>query len=77
MGFLASSCMTCYFSLSYYTGTTKITNLDNNIGSLALKLKEEDLKEICKTIPVGEVGGHRDYSNLSGYGYKFANTPRK
>lgn len=77
MGFLASSFMTCYFSLSYYTGTTKITNLDNNIGSLALKLKEEDLKEICKTIPVDEVGGHRDYSNLSGYGYKFANTPRK
>lgn len=77
MGFLASSFMTCYFSLSYYTGTTKITNLDKNIGSLALKLGEEDLQEICKTIPVDEVGGHRDYSNLSGYGYKFANTPRK
>lgn len=63
--------------ISYSTGTTKIKNLDNNIGSLALKLGEEDLKEIRDAVPIDEVGGHRDYSVLSNYGYKFANSPRK
>lgn len=77
MGFLASSCITCYVSLSCYTGTTKITNLNNNFGSLGLKLRKEDLKEICEAMPVDEVGGHRDFGNLSVYGYKFANTPGK
>lgn len=58
-------------------GTTKITNLNNNFGSLGLKLRKEDLKEICEAMPVDEVGGHRDFGNLSVYGYKFANTPGK
>ncbi|KAJ0046922.1 hypothetical protein Pint_05258 [Pistacia integerrima] len=40
-------------------GTTKIINLDDNIGSSALKLTEENLKEICDAVPIEEVGGHK------------------
>ncbi|KAL9364323.1 hypothetical protein Peur_042196 [Populus x canadensis] len=56
-------------------GTTKLKNLDNNIGSLAVKLTPEDLKEILDAVPVDEVGGEREYSVFSNYLYKFANTP--
>ncbi|BBG92383.1 hypothetical protein Prudu_000107 [Prunus dulcis] len=38
-------------------GTTKVKNLDINIGSLDVKLTEEDLKEICDAVPIDEVGG--------------------
>lgn len=55
-------------------GTTKLKNLDNNIGSLAVKLTPEDLKEILDAVPVDEVGGEREYSVFSNYIYKFANT---
>lgn len=65
------------FSLSYDTGTTKIKNLDDNIGSLALKLTEESSKEICDAVPVEEVGGHSNYAYLTKYEYKYANTPTK
>ncbi|KAI9193850.1 hypothetical protein LWI28_000660 [Acer negundo] len=58
-------------------GTTKVKNLDDNIGSLALKLTEDNLKEICDAVPVDEVGGSREFSMLSKYGYRIANTPRK
>ncbi|KAK0608821.1 hypothetical protein LWI29_036547 [Acer saccharum] len=58
-------------------GTTKVKNLENNIDSLAKKLTEDNLKEICDAVPIDEVAGHRNYSMLSNYDYKFANTPRK
>ncbi|CAI0559388.1 unnamed protein product [Linum tenue] len=38
-------------------GTTKVKNLDNNLGSLALKLTEEDVKEISDVVPIDEVSG--------------------
>ncbi|XVF42171.1 hypothetical protein PTKIN_Ptkin01aG0338300 [Pterospermum kingtungense] len=38
-------------------GTTKVKNLDSNIGSLKVKLTEEDLKEIYDGIPINEVAG--------------------
>lgn len=60
----------------YNTGTTKIKNLDGNIGSLALKLTQEDMKEISNAVPVDEVSGEREMALLSGYCYKLANTPR-
>lgn len=56
-------------------GTTKLKNLENNIGSLAMKLTEEDLKEICDAVPIEEVGGLREYDMFSNYVYKLANTP--
>lgn len=57
--------------------TTKIGNLEANIGSLAVKLKAEDLKEIAAAIPVDEVGGEREYGIFAKYVYKTANTPHR
>ncbi|KAJ0015302.1 hypothetical protein Pint_20510 [Pistacia integerrima] len=37
--------------------TTKISNLDNNIGSLRVKLTDEELEEISAAIPINEVAG--------------------
>ena len=59
------------------TGTTKVKNLASNIGSLAVELNEEDLKEICDAMPIGEVGGDPDYELLSKFSWKFADTPAK
>ncbi|KAI3459426.1 hypothetical protein Pfo_016089 [Paulownia fortunei] len=58
-------------------GTTKIKNLEENIGSLAVKLTAEDLKEIGGAIPIDEVGGEREYGIFSKYTYRLANTPEK
>ncbi|KAF8392311.1 hypothetical protein HHK36_022653 [Tetracentron sinense] len=58
-------------------GTTKIKNLDSNIGSLQVQLTEEDLKEISVAVPMDEVGGQRDYGIFSQYNWQFANTPMK
>ncbi|KAJ4828584.1 hypothetical protein Tsubulata_019589, partial [Turnera subulata] len=40
-------------------GTTKLNNLYNNIGSLAVKLTQEEVKEISDAVDVNEVSGHR------------------
>ncbi|KAB1209550.1 putative aldo-keto reductase 1 [Morella rubra] len=56
-------------------GTTKIKNLDDNIGSLMVKLTEEDLKEISNTVPIEEIAGGRSFQNMDHFLWKFANTP--
>ncbi|XVF06301.1 hypothetical protein REPUB_Repub06bG0035400 [Reevesia pubescens] len=58
-------------------GTTKIKNLDQNIGSLRLKLTAEDLKEISDAVPIEEVAGDKTYDNMRNVSWKFANTPPK
>ncbi|KAL5768255.1 hypothetical protein ACOSQ2_015038 [Xanthoceras sorbifolium] len=58
-------------------GTTKIKNLDNNIGSLKLKLTNEDLEEISAVVPIKEVAGERFGDNFIRYSWKFADTPPK
>ncbi|XP_040999711.1 perakine reductase-like [Juglans microcarpa x Juglans regia] len=58
-------------------GTTKVKNLDSNIGSLALKLTQEDLKEISEAVPANEVSGERDPAMLAKFEWKNANTPPK
>lgn len=59
------------------SGTTKIKNLDDNIGSLRLKPTEELLKEISDAVPVNEVAGGRSYESMEHITWKFANTPPK
>ncbi|CAK7340949.1 unnamed protein product [Dovyalis caffra] len=54
-------------------GTTKIKNLDDNIGSLQVKLTKDDLKEISDAVPMNEVAGVRSWQYH--YTWKFANTP--
>lgn len=58
-------------------GTTKIKNLDNNIGSLKVKLTGEALKEISDAVPIEEVAGGRSFINADHLQWKFANTPPK
>ncbi|GAU15530.1 hypothetical protein TSUD_45670 [Trifolium subterraneum] len=54
-----------------------LLNFENNIGSLTVKLTEEDLKEIFDAVPVEEIAGEREYDSLSQYLWKFATTPAK
>uniref|UniRef100_A0A2P2KCE5 Uncharacterized protein MANES_08G133200 n=2 Tax=Rhizophora mucronata TaxID=61149 RepID=A0A2P2KCE5_RHIMU len=58
-------------------GTTKIKNLDENIGSLMVKLTEDELKQVSDAVPINEVAGDRTYSSMSSVSWKFANTPPK
>lgn len=56
-------------------GTTKIKNLNDNIGSWTLKLTEEDLEDISRAVPINEVAGDRTYEGVMHATWKFANTP--
>ncbi|KAH7661429.1 Perakine reductase protein [Dioscorea alata] len=57
-------------------GTTKIKNLDSNIGALQVNLTEEDLKEISDLVSEEEVAGSRSFSESSEkFSWKYANTP--
>ncbi|CAL5397460.1 unnamed protein product [Camellia sinensis] len=45
--------------------TTKIKNLDENIGALRVKLTEDDLKEISNVVPILKIAGPRIYKNFT------------
>jgi hypothetical protein len=44
---------------------------------LAVKLSEDDLKEICDAVHIDEVVGERENAARSELTWKFANTPSK
>ncbi|KAJ0982448.1 hypothetical protein J5N97_010703 [Dioscorea zingiberensis] len=56
-------------------GTTKIKNLDGNIGALQVKLTEEDMKEISDLVSEVEVAGSRNFVTTDKFDWKYANTP--
>ncbi|KAH7661637.1 Perakine reductase protein [Dioscorea alata] len=57
-------------------GTTKIKNLDSNIGALQVKLTEDDMKEISNLVSEEEVAGARTfYGTAEKFIWKHANTP--
>ncbi|XP_039141005.1 probable aldo-keto reductase 1 isoform X1 [Dioscorea cayenensis subsp. rotundata] len=57
-------------------GTTKIKNLDSNIGALQVKLTEEDKKELSDSVSQEEVAGSISFSESSEkFSWKYANTP--
>ncbi|XP_020212380.1 probable aldo-keto reductase 1 [Cajanus cajan] len=58
-------------------GTTKIKNLDQNLGALAVKLSERDLREVSEAVPIDDVAGGIHYFGLEHFTWKFANTPQK
>nr|XP_010906466.1 perakine reductase [Elaeis guineensis] len=58
-------------------GTTKIKNLDDNIGSLKVELTKEELKEISTAFPANEVAGPRTAGVFMSYVWQLANTPTK
>ncbi|MBA0641102.1 hypothetical protein Goklo_025691 [Gossypium klotzschianum] len=51
-----------------------IIPIPDNVGSLALKLTQEDLKEIRDAVPIDDVSGTRE---VASYAWKFADTPIK
>ncbi|XP_039140444.1 perakine reductase-like [Dioscorea cayenensis subsp. rotundata] len=57
-------------------GTTKIKNLDSNIGALQVMLTEEDLKKISDLISEEEVAGSIYIPEIDEkFSWKYANTP--
>ncbi|CAL5339740.1 unnamed protein product [Camellia sinensis] len=48
-----------------FLGTTKIKNLDENIGALRVKLTEDDLKEISNAVPILKIAGPRIYKSFT------------
>ncbi|RHN49398.1 putative aldo-keto reductase 1 [Medicago truncatula] len=60
-------------------GTTKIKNLDQNLGALAVKLSEEDMREISTVFSIDDIAGGRHYDGLdqSSWTWQSANTPPK
>lgn len=62
-----------FFSL--HSGTTKLKNLDSNIGSLKVRLTKEDLKELTDTVPEEEVLGYRSFSIGESINWQHADTP--
>ena len=61
--------------MSVIIGTTKIKNLHDNIGSVRVKLTEEDVNELSDAVPVSEVAGLRIGGSLYNTSYKFSITP--
>ncbi|XP_004304746.1 PREDICTED: probable aldo-keto reductase 1 [Fragaria vesca subsp. vesca] len=56
-------------------GTTKLKNLDDNIGSLGVKLTKADMKEISDKISINAVAGKNAPDAFFRCSWKFANTP--
>ena len=65
------------YNYNTFPGTTKLENLNINIGSMSVKLTNEDLKEISDAVPIDEVAGDRELSMMAKYVWKYANTPLK
>lgn len=80
---LAFSCFTnfiFYISRAFSantTGTTKIKHVDDNVGSLKVKLTAEDLKEITDAVAINEVAGSRNSAEMESHSSRFVNTPAK
>jgi diketogulonate reductase-like aldo/keto reductase len=57
------------------SGTSKIKNLDSNIGALNLKLSDEDMKELTDLVSADAVAGSRIYKAFEHANWNYANTP--
>ncbi|KAM1223042.1 hypothetical protein ACFX2J_010486 [Malus domestica] len=58
-------------------GTTKVKNLDDNIGSFKVRLTKEDVKEISDMIPVDAAAGNNVPEIFIPCSWKFADTPQR
>ncbi|CAL5381350.1 unnamed protein product [Camellia sinensis] len=56
-------------------GTTKMKNLDENIGAVRVKLDIEYLNKIFDAVPVNEVAGVRIHGIFARVSYEFSDTP--
>ncbi|KAM0992289.1 hypothetical protein ACFX13_010729 [Malus domestica] len=60
-----------------FLGQLRKKNIDDNIGSLRVKLTKDDMKEISDMIPINAAAGERLTDSLMRCSWKFANTPAK
>ncbi|XP_057818550.1 probable aldo-keto reductase 1 isoform X2 [Cryptomeria japonica] len=58
-------------------GTTKTKNLDENIGSLNVKLSRADLQEIADSLPPDEIAGSRSPDIVRNLTWRSSDTPQK
>ncbi|KAL4200155.1 hypothetical protein AMTRI_Chr03g55010 [Amborella trichopoda] len=58
-------------------GTSKVKNLNENLGSWKLKLSEADIKEIAYSVPIDEVAGSRSWTLIPDSLWMSADTPPK
>ncbi|XP_020579745.1 LOW QUALITY PROTEIN: perakine reductase-like [Phalaenopsis equestris] len=58
-------------------GTTKSTNLKNNIGSINVKLTKDDLEELSNAFSTQDVAGSSTWGYMESVSWKYANTPAK
>ncbi|XP_068340976.1 perakine reductase-like [Pyrus communis] len=58
-------------------GTTKVKNLDDNTGSLKVRLTKEDVKEISDMIPLDAAAGNNVPEIFIPCSWKFADTPQR
>jgi len=56
-------------------GTTKIANLDSNIGALGVSLSKEDMEELEAAVPVHEIAGDRYNEDNMGATFQYASSP--
>lgn len=56
-------------------GTTKIANLDSNIGSLGVSLSKEDMEELEAAVPVSEIAGERYMEAVMERTFHFISSP--
>jgi len=61
--------------MAYILGTTKIPNLDENIGAAFVKLTPEEEKEVAAAVPADEIAGRRYGEALAKFSWNQASTP--
>ncbi|XP_030536899.1 perakine reductase-like [Rhodamnia argentea] len=58
-------------------GTRKAENLEDNIGSVGIKLSQDEMREICDVMAMNEVSGEREVELLAKHSWRHANTPAR
>lgn len=59
-----------------FSGTTKIKHLNENIGSLNIKLTRDEGKELSDVVPIEEVAGNTHHDAFHAVSWRFADTPQ-
>jgi len=57
------------------SGTTKIANLDSNIGALRVSLSKEEMEELEAAVPAHEVAGERYMEGVMEKTFRFVSSP--
>ncbi|XP_030477296.2 perakine reductase-like isoform X1 [Syzygium oleosum] len=58
-------------------GTRKAENLEDNVGSVAIKLSEDEMREISDVMATTKVSGEREMEIAAKYTWRYANTPAR